>query len=496
LDQTGGNISVVGGAGNDTVVIASDMLTYQDTISGGDDTDTLELTYDANATSLAYSKASTGAFRNVDVEKIQLTGATALTITIADAGLASLGTTYFTASGADAHAVDASGILGGGGTVKFDASASTMTGAAVYTGGSANDHFIGGSGANTVTYSNGVYLTASDTLVGGAGDDILSIDSDNAVTLTAAALANVSGFNLIRLDDTAADVDSTAMAITVSEAFAEANKVSGNSTLHIARDKGSLSGTTYTAGTPDDTGTTTVTATDVTVKLKIMTADGADTVTGGSNSDYISTYGGADSITAGAGNDTILGGAAADTIYAGDGNDSITGGLGIDRIYLGDGTDRVVFNDDTLSSNQSVVSGFTLYGAVDTVTGASGYDIVEIDESEFASIDFSGGTGIVLASADYVEIASGGTLVDDSINVVIGTGYAGLAAFHTAETEVDGEYFFMFYNTNTQSAELYYTADGNAGSTLNTHEILVAQFTGLTLADMESWSYKNFYIAA
>jgi Ca2+-binding RTX toxin-like protein len=500
LAQTDGYVNLNGGAGNDTFAIASDMLSYLDTVTGGDGSDILEINYDVTTTSLAFSKATTGAFKNVDVENIRMLGGTALTITVADAGLASLGTTFFSADGAGAHAVDASGVLGGGGTVKFDASASTMTGAAAYTGGAASDHFIGGSGINTLNFSNGVYLTASDTVAGGANVDEVIFASATAATITAAQLANVTGFEVIQLDADTATAAATAMSITLSDAVSEANKLSATNTFFVVRENATVNtaGAYTQTGAGDDTGTTTINGAAVTAgtKLYLVGAAGADTITGGAGNDTISGAAGADSLIGGDGADSITGGAGADTISGGEGNDIIFAavGSGIDTIDVGTGTDRVYVADDA-ANNHEIITGMTLWGS-STITGASGYDLIVIDESEFATINFAntGATG-TLATGDYNEIdGTTGTEAADKVNVITGTGYASYTAYIGGGVTRAGanEAFILFYNTSTQAAELWYDSDADADVT---EGVMVARIIGVGLNDMASWAAGNFEVA-
>jgi Ca2+-binding RTX toxin-like protein len=513
LDQTGGNLNLTGGAGNDTFAIASDMLGWADSVTGGDGTDILEINRDATTTTLAYSKASTGAFRNVDVENIRLVDGDggAMTITINDAGLTSLGTTFFSATGAQAHAVDASGVLGGGGAVKFDASASTMTGAAVYTGGAANDHFLGGSAANTVNIGNAVYLNANDTLSGGANVDELIFSSTTAGAIVSAQLTNVAGFEVIQLDADTGTAAATAMSITVTDAQAVANRLDATNTWFIVRENATVNtaGAYTQTGAGDDTSTTTINGSAVTsgTKLYLVGAAGADTLTGGSANDTINGAAGADSLIGGDGSDSIVGGAGADTISGGAGNDTLEGGAGIDSITLEDGVDRVNYTSGgtAAAAERDLVTGFKVYGVStsSTFTGDSGYDFIAIDEDNGGADFFGDGTfteatvaGATLAAGNFQSIDGSTTDADidaTAITVIWGEGYADFNAMAAANTvgANGANTLVTFFNTSTQRAELWYTTDAdNSGA----DEFMVIALVGVTMSEMQGLTRQNFLI--
>ncbi|MFE3836319.1 M10 family metallopeptidase C-terminal domain-containing protein [Pseudogemmobacter sonorensis] len=83
--------------------------------------------------------------------------------------------------------------------------------------------------------------------------------------------------------------------------------------------------------------------------------DGADTIYGGAGNDSVGGGGGNDLIYGEEGDDFLAGGAGNDTIYGGPGADRINGGPGNDVLYGGFGPDRFIFNALTRGENDRVM---------------------------------------------------------------------------------------------------------------------------------------------
>jgi Ca2+-binding RTX toxin-like protein len=114
-------------------------------------------------------------------------------------------------------------------------------------------------------------------------------------------------------------------------------------------------------------------------------ADGNDSLTGGSGADIILGNGGADIINGrdganiligGFGNDSILGGVDADYILGNENNDTINSAAGADTVFAGQGDDAVftAAGNDTINGDQGKD---TIYGGlgIDTISGGSGFDV-------------------------------------------------------------------------------------------------------------------------
>jgi len=396
--SAGQNIN--GGEGNDTISAYISALTNADTINGGDGTDTVRLVY-AGATTLTVNGTKTSALKNVsNVESINLysfaPGATAdsATVTITDAGLTSLGgsvafSAYGGSTGAiDIVAVDASGVLASGGTISL-APATGNSGQMHLVGGMSTDKFTGGTGADVVIYNNPYALSNLDTLAGGTGSDTLYLNSaSNPVILSAAQLANVSGFESINVGGFSAysavggtvtpSVSTNAVTLTIDEAFASGNAANASGAVSILRNA-------------TDTGALTVDASATTTSVSITGGLGSDTITGGAGADTITGLTGADSLSGGAGNDVFA--------YAADATigTNINGGDGADAIRV------------TASANLTGAT-ITALEIVSVATGQTG---------TFSATQLPATT--VLADVGTIAISVSGTGYDASAYTVAGS---------------------------------------------------------------------------
>jgi Ca2+-binding RTX toxin-like protein len=159
----------------------------------------------------------------------------------------------------------------------------------------------------------------------------------------------------------------------------------------------------------------------------------ADTITGDSGSNEIWGM---------AGDDIINGGAAYDALFGGEGNDTLTGGgVDGDRLVGGLGSDVLIGGDgaDYISANQGVldINGLTFLGttqddgAVDTVTGGAGNDVIYVGLGDNA--DGGDGTVDVLyvtfdnhGSALNINLSTGGAA---ALSAVSGGTYAGFERY-------------------------------------------------------------------
>lgn len=96
---------------------------------------------------------------------------------------------------------------------------------------------------------------------------------------------------------------------------------------------------------------------------------GNDTLIGGEADDLLNADGGIDVLFGNGGNDSLLAGSGADTLDGGDGNDTLDGQGGADVVESGNGDDVFVWS--------GAASG------KDTVTNASGADVVQVTLTKF-----------------------------------------------------------------------------------------------------------------
>jgi VCBS repeat-containing protein len=304
-----GNDTIHGGGGNDKINMAGN-LTAADSIDGGIGDDTLVLKGDYSAGVVF------GASTVQNIETIYLSKNFSYNLTMNAATVASGETLTLQA-----------GSLGASDAVTFDGSAdvaggnfiiSTGAGNDVLTGGVGDDTFRSGAGNDTIhagdgndVINMGAFLTAADTIDGGAGTDTIILNGDYAAGLTfgSTTMTNVEQINL----EAGHSYDLT---------FDISNVLAGQ-TLTI---KGTG------LGVSDN-----------------MTIDGSAL---GAGSTLI--------INDGNGHDTLIGGGGNDIIRVGSGNDTITGNGGADKIIAGIGDDTFVYSQasDSTSTTYDTIQGF------------------------------------------------------------------------------------------------------------------------------------------
>jgi len=172
-----------GDAGNDTFVFAS--LANQQaagSISGGDGTDTLKYNTDAAVAAADLTKINS-------IEKISMQGATS-SVTLTDA--------VYTANGLTSLTVDGNAL-----TTKLTVDASALTAAnsvtaVLSTADGLADSVLGGAGNDTISISSTAIAGDADTINGGTGTDTISINNAAAVTadFTAATVTSIENITV------------------------------------------------------------------------------------------------------------------------------------------------------------------------------------------------------------------------------------------------------------------------------------------------------------
>ena len=313
-----GNDSVVGGTGDDDIVAAGN-LTIDDTVAGGDGTDSLSIS------------AAVAAGQAVNVSGIE-------TVVLSGGGVTqdmdAFSTTEVTR--VNTSSVHTFSIVDAGAqitTLGVDA-AVTATTFARKTDGT----------ANALTINMGTST---------AGVTAVAVTADNEESLT---INSAGGSNKIT---TLAAADVTSLTITGNKSLdLDDNAITGG-TLLATINASAYTGSALTANATNSTKDITYTHGSGTITL--TTGSGNDTVTGGTGADSVAGGTGNDSITGGTGNDTIDGGAGNDIISGGDGEDSITAGAGNDSITAGAGNDTIDFLTNLATTD-------TVDGGADTDT--------------------------------------------------------------------------------------------------------------------------------
>jgi VCBS repeat-containing protein len=304
-----GNDTVKGGGGSDSINFGANF-TAADSVDGGAGND--ELFLNGNySTALVFSATTM-----INVESIGLAAGNSYNLVMNNATVASGQTLTIRA-----------GTLLAGDALTFDGSADTSGGNFVINSGAGNDVITGGwtddvirtgSGNDTVhagggndSINVGAFLTAADTLDGGAGSDTLYLNGDYSAQVTFGST-------------TISNIESIVMAAGHSYNFIlNGLNVADGSTLTVHAD---------TLGASDS-----------------LTFDG-------SALDANTTL----YVKAGDGDDTVMGGGGNDTIIAGNGTNVLTGNGGADQLYGGSGVDTFVYTQasDSTSSNFDRIHGF------------------------------------------------------------------------------------------------------------------------------------------
>ena len=326
--QAGQNDAFTGTAGADTFVYALPDLDAGDQLNGAGGADTLQLSGTGTRTA-----AQLAGLRSIEAIALLNGG---ISLAFDDAVATALG--------------GALAVGGSAGDDTIDYSAVTLANRALnVVAGDGLDTFRGGAASDTFRF-----LAAAlngDTVVGGAGTDIVTFDS--AGTLTAAALANVSGV----------------------ERFVLTNGANAL-TLHAANVLGIASGT-----------------------IQIIGNAGNDTINAAALTGGVSKV----DVTAGAGTDVILGSAGNDTFRFAAGElagDQVNGAGGLDVVIVS-GQDDLTAADLARVSN---VERFTLgAGSRVTLTDA-------VAGQNASSLSFYGTAGNERVDASAVTLASRGIL--------------------------------------------------------------------------------------
>ena len=377
------DVTLNGGAKNDTFKFNIDQLTATDTINGGGTTDVDTIVISGSGTALADADFTLV----TNVEKLSFVAGSDYTVT-----LNSNSTTL--AQTAGIVTVDAV-TLGSGDVLTLDASYYTVgltvtsgAGDDIITTGSGDDKVVAGDGNDIITSGSGV-----DNLSGGNGDDTFVFTFANLTS--ADKVAGDNGTDTMQFTD----------AVTFNAAYGEFYNKTGIEKLQLdGGGEATMNIYMVNAGVREIDGS-------LSGATEHLTINGSYA----SNSQNLTLKGGAgdDKIYAGKGTDTLTGGAGADTfIFSGvlkaNGTNTITDFTdGTDKISLSFATGSLDYADAArVDGTQLTFSDFNNY--VEDVT----YDKYDTDnngtlDGDYALITLTGGDTISL-----LGVASGITQAD------------------------------------------------------------------------------------
>lgn len=437
LSITGGNLSLTGGAGNDTFTFASSGLNASDSITGGSGTDSIVLT---NGTGVAVTATGGSAVRGIETISITDgatgTGASTGNVTLT---LAS-GFNSGVAVSVDGSALDSNevftftnsgtgvvSVTGGAGNDVFTGGSAGETfvagsGADVVSAGAGNDNIDGGAGADTLTGGAGV-----DTLTGGAGNDVFVISSGDSTSTGVDTITDFSSGDVVRLDvalSSGATLDGTYKGAAASYADA-LSLLSSKAGQYVF-----ISGSNQVVIDVDGNGL--LQGNDLYLALSGVTGITADTIA------LNATAGNNVTVTGGAANDTLtLSGGTTSVFVGGSGSGDTLNLTGASLAATVSGVENINVTGATNTVTLSGTTAVTANGSADfTISGSTGADTVTIASGNVGKITIAdaantGGTGDTFTltgsvGADVVALGSGIgiTVVDQGSGLTI-SGAAG-----------------------------------------------------------------------
>jgi Ca2+-binding RTX toxin-like protein len=292
-------------------------------------------------------------------------------------------------------------------------------------GGAGDDLLVAGTGANSLVGGGGndtlVSNLGDDTLVGGGGNDVFQINPGTDPLVVAP-----TGFNTLDFS-----IATSPVSINLGLESGQQQIVnSDNDEVTLLGQFNAVIGSPYGGQiTANDANDLIYTASGNTT---INGGAGSDSLVGGSGNDVIYLASGNTTLTGGSGTDSITGGSGNDIIYLASGNATVTGGSGSETIVGGSGNDVIYGNSATAiilggSGNTSITGG----SGDDIIVGGSGNDSITGGSGSDLILGGSGNDSIVGGSGDDTitggfgnHIIAGGTGNDV---IVGGTGNDSIA---------------------------------------------------------------------
>lgn len=418
--STGTFDKLIGNAGNDVFqfgAVAAGDLQNGGTVSGGDGTDTLEITGTTAATTIADADF-TANITSVEVFKFSNNVASnVLTLdTLAEtAGIRSVDATALT--GTNALNLTLSTNWDTTITVTGGAGADTVTSSA--TTGTFNVSFDGGAGGDQFTIDDATF-NGSDTIIGGAGTDKLTIlDAAGGYSIADSAFAATTTLEQLVLGNAAAN--STLVVGTAAQAAGITSVDASAETGHTVN----ISASAYTTG------------------ISIIGGNGADTLVGGSGNDTIKVNGFDDTTTA------------------------------LDVITLGGGTDTLI-----MEVTEDAADGDNAATVTDVKDFVFGTDIFDLSDLSVATLR-GAGNNIVVGNGTTANFGVATDSLYVATNLFAAT-EAGIAAGMTASNLADAAVVYLLFSDGTNGYLVHTTGAGGAGWTAADTNQFMVKFSGIT----------------
>jgi Ca2+-binding RTX toxin-like protein len=465
------DITVTGGAGNDTIVAtALNTGTLEYAIDGGAGNDTITIgdTPD-NATATNVGDVYSGGEGTVDTLVTD--------VDLVDTGTAGLTTALTGVSGFEVLALNGFAVENNTVTVANVQSDISTVAITTATGGDTTIAF--GSGAYAVSIGPTAATLAGDTLTvtssGTATTDSLTISNGNLATGTnQIGAANTSitttGFETVSIDTGSYGTATAQLVNTVNVGTGGTLNLSGSNGLTTTALTGIITAATVDASTM--TGALT---------MNIAAAAGLTTLTGGSIADELRGDA-ASTINGGGGNDTIVGGTGNDVLNGDGGDDTITTGTGSDNVSGGEG-------------NDTIASGADLT-ALDVIDGGNGTDTLSLSNASLVALQAmtlseANNFNTNLVSVESLLIANGMDTTGDSFDL---GRLDGVTTVSIGNLAADAETLTGFDSGNTLNMTVATTQNLTVGvntSATGAADVMNVNLTGNANTDYEAITMAN-----
>jgi Ca2+-binding RTX toxin-like protein len=479
--STDGKTSIALGSGDDELTIGA--LDKDQTITGGEGTDTLVATASAPGATLAaanyvgvgvsgFEQASAAGGGSIDFRSL------------------ANNTTFVSTDGAGTYSKAPSAIANS----YIDAASGTVTLTRATDGAAdALNFHITDATAATVAAT----LVDEETITVASAGTGSGLTHNLTLTVTDATKLSVIGTNGLNI---------TSLVGETKLATIDASGNTGQAFTVNASGSTAAMTVTGSAGTQASLGATVNNITTGTGADKVTGGDYADTLTTGTGNDSVTGGGGNDTLTTAGGNDTVIAGAGDDTVTAGTGSDSISGGDGNDQLDAGSGADTV---DGGAGTDRIVVA----LSDSTSVDGGAGTDRVSASTATVTSTTAASVTGQFIAVADSakptltgveqlhvrVDADASGTALANQVNLDL-TNASSLTTLHMDTDDNTQNSFMKVTNFAGTSATLYggtsfgsgaeaeniaFDGVGQAASTLNLQGFLQTADGTLTVTGIQ-----------
>ncbi len=401
--------------------------------------------------------------------------------------------TLNSAGSATVSRADGSDVLIGIENIRGSTSVDNITGdslANIIAGGNGNDSLAGGGGNDTLLGGLG-----NDTLVGGNGSDWADF-SENATAVNlilgvGQASLGTERDNLVGIEN----ILGTKVNDTLASADSLGNIIDGGNGNDWIRVMNADGNDTLIGGVGIDTLDLQGVSGAVTVNLTSSIANAASSNDLVSGFEFVRTDAGNDLLMGGSGNETLSSGAGSDTLSGGSGNDSLNGGAGFDWLDYSYTTNNMnIINTgsaisvtvsatdrDTAVSVEAVISGsgndmYVGSASIDVYYGGLGNDSASVGVGTDTVMLGNGNDALIISSTYGVG--------QDSVDLDLLNGGSGFDSFLMSGSGV--KLNLTTFNQGDANIENFERIDMGAASTTANSLTLATQdvldFTDLTAA--------------